>query len=62
MTSDEEWRAVVLRLRAPSFTDQTQDTTTGPYDFLFLEYCARHGRWLSPDPETCSPFSAQTSV
>jgi RHS repeat-associated protein len=37
----------------PSFTGQQQDTssgTTGVYDFLFREYSAGEGRWISPDP------------
>ncbi len=33
-----------------SFTGQNQDTVPGMYDFLYREYHANQGRWLSPDP------------
>jgi RHS repeat-associated protein len=32
------------------FTGQTQDTTSGVYDYLFRKYDPTAGRWLSPDP------------
>ena len=34
----------------PSFTGNDQDTVSGTYDFLFREYNANQGRWISPDP------------
>ncbi len=33
-----------------NFTGQTQDTTTGVYDFQYREYSPVQGRWVSPDP------------
>jgi RHS repeat-associated protein len=33
-----------------SFTGQNEDTAAGLYDFLFREYHATQGRWISPDP------------
>ena len=33
-----------------SFTGQNQDTVSGLYDFMFREYHAVQGRWISPDP------------
>jgi len=33
----------------PSFTGNDQDTVSGTYDFLFREYNANQGRWISPD-------------
>jgi RHS repeat-associated protein len=33
-----------------SYTGQNQDTASGIYDFLYREYNAVHGRWISPDP------------
>ncbi len=33
-----------------SFTGQNQDTAPGLYDFMFREYSAVQGRWVSPDP------------
>ena len=32
------------------FTGQTQDTTSGIYDYMFRKYDPTAGRWLSPDP------------
>jgi len=32
------------------FTGQTQDLTSGIYDFLFRQYSPTQGRWLTPDP------------
>ena len=34
----------------PSFTGNDQDTVSGTYDFLFREYNANQGRWISPNP------------
>ena len=33
-----------------SFTGQNQDTVAGLYDFMYREYHAVQGRWISPDP------------
>jgi len=33
-----------------SFTGQNQDTVAGLYDFMFRQYHAVQGRWISPDP------------
>ena len=33
-----------------NFTGQNQDTVSGLYDFLYREYHANSGRWISPDP------------
>ena len=33
-----------------SFTGQNQDTVSGLYDFMFRQYHAVQGRWISPDP------------
>jgi RHS repeat-associated protein len=33
-----------------NFSGQDQDTVSGTYDFLFREYNANQGRWISPDP------------
>jgi RHS repeat-associated protein len=33
-----------------SFTGQNQDLAPDMYDFLYREYHAPHGRWISPDP------------
>jgi len=33
-----------------SFTGQNQDTVAGLYDFMFRQYHAVQGRWVSPDP------------
>ncbi len=33
-----------------NFTGQTQDTTSGLYDFLFRQQSTAQGRWLVPDP------------
>ncbi|HXH13525.1 MAG TPA: RHS repeat-associated core domain-containing protein, partial [Alphaproteobacteria bacterium] len=33
-----------------SFTEQTQNTVFGLYDFMFREYHPVQGRWVSPDP------------
>jgi RHS repeat-associated protein len=43
----------MLNTPYPSFTGQQQDTSTGHtgvYDFLYREYSAGEGRWISPDP------------
>jgi RHS repeat-associated protein len=43
----------MLNTPYPSFTGQQQDTSTGQtgvYDFLYREYSAGEGRWISPDP------------
>jgi RHS repeat-associated protein len=32
------------------FTAQTQDVTSGIYDFLFRQYSPTQGRWQTPDP------------
>ncbi len=33
-----------------NFTGQNQDLTTDEYDFLYRQYHAAQGRWISPDP------------
>jgi RHS repeat-associated protein len=40
----------ILNTPYPSFTGQQQDTISGLYDFLYREYSAAEGRWISPDP------------
>jgi len=40
----------ILNTPYPSFTGQQQDTVSGLYDFLYREYSASEGRWISPDP------------
>jgi RHS repeat-associated protein len=33
-----------------NFTGQTQDMTSGLYDFTFRQHSSSQGRWLVPDP------------
>jgi RHS repeat-associated protein len=46
-----------------NFTGQNQDTVSGLYDFMYREYHAVQGRWISPDPAglgAVSPASPQS--
>jgi RHS repeat-associated protein len=37
-----------------NFTDQSEDTLSGLYDFQYREYSPVQGRWISPDPSGLS--------
>ena len=42
--------AVYFHGGSHDFTGQTQDVTSGLYDFTFRQYSPSQGRWLVPDP------------